>query len=45
MNLSLQVAKSLGQTLKAFQPTIRELQSVSQEFQSALKDEARGPFF
>lgn len=69
---SVQVAKSVGKTLKSFQPTIQELQarsllspacsllsrsptrrltpllcsasrqSVSREFQSALKDEVRG---
>ncbi len=37
----LQIAKNLGQTLRAFQPTIKELQQVSQEFKSALEQEAR----
>ncbi len=35
----LQIAKNLGQTLRAFQPTIRELQQVSQDFKSALDQE------
>ena len=39
---SAQIAKNLGQTLRAFQPTIRELQQVSQDFKSALDQEARG---
>ena len=34
-----QIAKNLGQTLRAFQPTIRELQQVSQDFKSALDQE------
>ncbi|EEH53761.1 twin arginine targeting family, partial [Micromonas pusilla CCMP1545] len=34
-----EIAKSLGQTLKAFQPTIRELQDVSREFKATLEDE------
>jgi Sec-independent protein translocase protein TatA len=36
-----QIAKNLGQTLRAFQPTIRELQQVSQDFKSALDQEVR----
>ena len=31
----------MGQTLRAFQPTIKELQQVSQEFKSALETEVR----
>jgi Sec-independent protein translocase protein TatA len=34
-----QIAKNLGQTLRAFQPTIKELQQVSQDFKSALDQE------
>ena len=37
-----QIAKSLGQTLRAFQPTIKELQQVSQEFKTAIESEVRG---
>ncbi|KAK6135239.1 hypothetical protein DH2020_031011 [Rehmannia glutinosa] len=33
------VARNLGQTLRAFQPTIRELQEVSREFKSTLERE------
>ncbi|KAI7744973.1 hypothetical protein M8C21_003205 [Ambrosia artemisiifolia] len=33
------VAKNLGKTLRAFQPTIRELQEVSREFKSTLEKE------
>jgi TatA/E family protein of Tat protein translocase len=33
------IAKQLGGTLRAFQPTIRELQEVSREFKSTLEDE------
>ncbi|XP_071713541.1 sec-independent protein translocase protein TATB, chloroplastic-like [Rutidosis leptorrhynchoides] len=33
------VAKNLGKTLRAFQPTIRELREVSQEFKSTLEKE------
>ena len=33
------IAKQLGQTLRAFQPTIRELQEVSREFKETLEDE------
>ncbi|CAA6673333.1 unnamed protein product [Spirodela intermedia] len=33
------VAKNLGQTLRAFQPTIKELQEVSREFKSTLERE------
>ncbi|EXB93838.1 hypothetical protein L484_004324 [Morus notabilis] len=33
------VARSLGKTLRAFQPTIRELQEVSREFKSTLEKE------
>ena len=33
------IAKQLGATLRAFQPTIRELQEVSQEFKATLEDE------
>lgn len=33
------IAKQLGQTLRAFQPTIRELQEVSREFKETLNDE------
>ena len=36
-----QIAKNLGQTLRAFQPTIRELQQVSQDFKLALDQEVR----
>ena len=36
-----QIAKNLGQTLRAFQPTIKELQQVSQDFKSALDQEVR----
>ena len=35
----VQIAKNLGQTLRAFQPTIKELQQVSQDFKSALDQE------
>ena len=38
---SPQIAKNLGQTLRAFQPTIKELQQVSQDFKSALDQEVR----
>jgi TatA/E family protein of Tat protein translocase len=38
-----EIAKNLGQTLRQFQPTIRELQSVSQEFKSALETEINRP--
>ncbi|XP_074291489.1 sec-independent protein translocase protein TATB, chloroplastic-like [Silene latifolia] len=34
-----EVAKNLGKTLRAFQPTIRELQDVSKEFKSTLERE------
>lgn len=34
-----QIAKNVGQTLRAFQPTIKELQQVSQDFKSALDQE------
>ena len=34
-----EIAKQLGQTLRAFQPTIRELQEVSREFKETLEDE------
>ena len=34
-----EIAKQLGSTLRAFQPTIRELQEVSQEFKQTLEDE------
>lgn len=34
-----EVARSLGKTLRAFQPTIRELQEVSREFKSTLEKE------
>lgn len=34
-----EAARSLGQALRAFQPTIRELQEVSQEFKSTLEQE------
>ncbi|KAI3959575.1 hypothetical protein MKW92_020169 [Papaver armeniacum] len=34
-----EVAKNLGKTLRAFQPTIRELQEVSREFKSTLERE------
>ncbi|EYU25116.1 hypothetical protein ABFS82_06G031800 [Erythranthe guttata] len=34
-----EVARNLGQTLRAFQPTIRELQEVSREFKSTLERE------
>nr|GEV68722.1 sec-independent protein translocase protein TATB, chloroplastic [Tanacetum cinerariifolium] len=34
-----EVAKNLGKTLRAFQPTIRELQEVSREFKSTLEKE------
>ena len=33
------LAKGLGETLRAFKPTIQELQQVSQEFQEALSNE------
>ena len=33
------IAKQLGQTLRAFQPTIKELQEVSREFRDTLEDE------
>jgi TatA/E family protein of Tat protein translocase len=33
------IAKQLGSTLRAFQPTIRELQEVSREFKETLEDE------
>lgn len=33
------VAKNLGKTLRAFQPTIRELQEVSREFKTTLEKE------
>jgi|AntAceMinimDraft_5_1070358.scaffolds.fasta_scaffold06730_3 TatA/E family protein of Tat protein translocase len=33
------IAKQLGSTLRAFQPTIRELQEVSREFKETLSDE------
>ena len=36
-----QIAKNLGQTLRAFQPTIRELQQVSQDFKTALDQEVQ----
>ena len=39
--LLAQIAKNIGQTLRAFQPTIKELQQVSQEFKSALEQEVR----
>eukprot|EP00854_Cymbomonas_tetramitiformis_P006123 gene6123-7346_t len=32
-------AKSLGKTLRAFQPTIREIQEVSSDFRATLEDE------
>ena len=35
----MQAAKSLGQTLRAFQPTIRELTQVSAELKSTLESE------
>jgi hypothetical protein len=35
--VSLQAAKSLGQTLRAFQPTIREVVEVSQEIKGTLE--------
>ncbi|KAJ0542160.1 putative sec-independent protein translocase protein TatA/B/E [Helianthus annuus] len=34
-----EVAKNLGKTLRAFQPTIRELQEVSREFKTTLEKE------
>ena len=34
-----EIAKQLGSTLRAFQPTIRELQEVSREFKETLEDE------
>lgn len=34
-----EVARNLGKTLRAFQPTIRELQDVSREFKSTLERE------
>ncbi|XP_023760027.1 sec-independent protein translocase protein TATB, chloroplastic [Lactuca sativa] len=34
-----EIAKNLGQTLRTFQPTIRELQEVSREFKSTLEKE------
>ncbi|XP_078429305.1 bacterial sec-independent translocation protein mttA/Hcf106 [Wolffia australiana] len=34
-----EVARNLGQTLRAFQPTIRELQDVSRDFKSTLERE------
>ncbi|XP_016650091.1 PREDICTED: sec-independent protein translocase protein TATB, chloroplastic isoform X2 [Prunus mume] len=34
-----EVARNLGKTLRAFQPTIRELQDVSREFKSTLEKE------
>ncbi|PON44169.1 Twin-arginine translocation protein TatB-like [Trema orientale] len=34
-----EVARSLGKTLRAFQPTIKELQEVSREFKSTLEKE------
>jgi len=34
-----EVARNLGKTLRAFQPTIRELQDVSREFRSTLERE------
>ncbi|XP_040380744.1 sec-independent protein translocase protein TATB, chloroplastic-like isoform X3 [Oryza brachyantha] len=34
-----EVARNLGKTLRAFQPTIRELQDVSREFKSTLGQE------
>ncbi|KAK3403926.1 hypothetical protein EUGRSUZ_K00283 [Eucalyptus grandis] len=34
-----EVARNLGKTLRAFQPTIRELQEVSREFKSTLEKE------
>lgn len=34
-----EVARTLGKTLRAFQPTIRELQDVSKEFKSTLERE------
>ncbi|XP_058076100.1 sec-independent protein translocase protein TATB, chloroplastic isoform X2 [Magnolia sinica] len=34
-----EVARNLGQTLRAFQPTIRELQEVSRDFKSTLERE------
>ena len=33
------IAEQLGQTLRAFQPTIKELQEVSREFRDTLEDE------
>ncbi|KAL0304289.1 UNVERIFIED_CONTAM: Sec-independent protein translocase protein TATB, chloroplastic [Sesamum radiatum] len=36
---NVKVARNLGKTLRAFQPTIRELQEVSREFKSTLERE------
>ncbi|KAG6525294.1 hypothetical protein ZIOFF_015249 [Zingiber officinale] len=36
---TLQIARNLGKTLRAFQPTIRELQDVSREFKNTLERE------
>ncbi|KAK4384966.1 Sec-independent protein translocase protein TATB, chloroplastic [Sesamum angolense] len=38
-NIPSSVARNLGKTLRAFQPTIRELQEVSREFKSTLERE------
>jgi hypothetical protein len=38
---ALQAAKSLGQTLRAFQPTIREVVEVSQEIKGTLEQVRR----
>ncbi|MBA0614823.1 hypothetical protein Godav_015062 [Gossypium davidsonii] len=38
-HIKVQVARNLGKTLRAFQPTIRELQEVSREFKSTLERE------
>jgi hypothetical protein len=38
-NVWVQVARTLGNSLRAFQPTIRELQQVSKEFKSTLEQE------
>jgi hypothetical protein len=35
--IAVQAAKSLGQTLRAFQPTIREVVEVSQEIKGTLE--------
>nr|AND01195.1 putative mttA/hcf106 family protein [Linum usitatissimum] len=37
--MGIPVARNLGKTLRAFQPTIRELQEVSREFKSTLEKE------